>query len=136
MAGMTVLPDIAKEWVDAKTFPTLATINRDGSPQTTIHWVTRDGDDILMSTVRGRRHADNLERDPRVSVLLIAPDDPYAYLEVRARALVTPEGGRELIDDLMEKYHGRRPYEWDGPDAVRLVVRIPPEHVVLHGRRR
>jgi PPOX class probable F420-dependent enzyme len=130
---MASLPDVAKEWLDATTFPTLATVNADGSPQTTIHWVARDGDDILMSTVRGRLHANNLERDPRVSVMLLAPDDPYAYLEVRATAHVTTEGGRELIDDLMEKYHGRRPYEWDGPDAVRLVVRIPPEKVVLRG---
>lgn len=132
---MESLPDVVKGWIDAKTFPTLATINADGSPQTTIHWVARDGDDILMSTVRGRRHANNLERDPRVSVLLLSPDNPYAYVEVRATAQVTTEGGRELIDDLMEKYHGRRPYEWDGPEAVRLVVRIPPEKVVLHGVR-
>jgi PPOX class probable F420-dependent enzyme len=131
---MASLPDRAKEWIDAPTaFPTLATVNADGSPQTTIHWVARDGDDLLISTVRGRRHADNVERDPRVSVMLIAPDNPYAYLEVRATATVTEEGGRELIDDLMEKYHGRRPYEWDGPDAVRLVIRVPPEHVVFHG---
>jgi PPOX class probable F420-dependent enzyme len=130
---MTGIPDTAKAWLDATTFPTLATVNADGSPQTTIHWVIRDGDDILMSTVRGRRHADNVERDPRVSVLLIAPDNPYAYLEVRATAHVTEEGGRELIDDLMEKYHGRRPYPWDKPGAVRLVIRVPPEHVVAHG---
>ncbi|HEV2889006.1 MAG TPA: PPOX class F420-dependent oxidoreductase [Frankiaceae bacterium] len=130
---MPSLSDRAKQWIDGQAFVSLATINADGSPQSTVHWVARDGDDLLLSTVRGRRHADNLERDPRVSVLLIAPDDPYSYLEVRATATVTEEGGRELIDDLMEKYHGRRPYPWDGPDAVRLVVRVPPEHVVDRG---
>jgi PPOX class probable F420-dependent enzyme len=130
---MTALPDTVKAWLDGQAFVSLATVNADGSPQSTVHWVARDGDDLLLSTVRGRRHANNLERDPRVSVLLIAPENPYAYLEVRATARVTEEGGRELIDDLMEKYHGRRPYPWDGPDAVRLVVRVPPEHVVAHG---
>jgi PPOX class probable F420-dependent enzyme len=130
---MTALPDTVKAWLDGQAFVSLATVNADGSPQSTVHWVARDGDDLLLSTVRGRRHADNLERDPRVSVLLIAPENPYAYLEVRATARVTEEGGRELIDDLMEKYHGRRPYPWDGPDAVRLVIRVPPEHVVAHG---
>jgi PPOX class probable F420-dependent enzyme len=130
---MTALPDTVKAWLDGQAFVSLATVNADGSPQSTVHWVARDGDDLLLSTVRGRRHATNLERDPRVSVLLIAPDNPYAYLEVRATAQVTEEGGRELIDDLMKKYHGRRPYPWDGPDAVRLVIRVPPEHVVAHG---
>ncbi len=131
---MTSLPDVAKAWLDSAAFPTLATVNADGSPQSTIHWVTRDGDDILMSTVRGRRHANNVERDPRVSVMVLAPDNPYAYLEVRATAVVTEEGGRELIDALCAKYRGFAPYPWDAPGAVRLVIRIPPEHVVLHGR--
>lgn len=130
---MASLSDAAKAWLDAPTFVSLATVNADGSPQSTVHWVARDGDDVLLSTVRGRRHANNVERDPRVSVLLIAPDDPYKYLEVRATATVTEEGGRELIDDLMEKYHGRRPYPWDTPDAVRLVIRVPPDHVVDRG---
>jgi PPOX class probable F420-dependent enzyme len=130
---MTVLPESAKKWLDERTFVVLATVSRDGSPHSTVHWVARDGDDLLLSTVRGRLQARNVERDPRVSVLAVHPDNPYAYLEVRATATVTTEGGRELIDDLMEKYHGRRPYEWDGPDAVRLVIRVPPEHVVAHG---
>jgi PPOX class probable F420-dependent enzyme len=130
---MKNLPDVAKKWLDSDVFATLATVNADGSPQTTIHWVARDGDDVLLSTVRGRRHADNVERDPRVSVMVLGPDDPYAYLEVRGTSLVTEEGGRELIDALCEKYRGITPYPWDKPDAVRLVIRVPPEHVVFHG---
>lgn len=128
------LPEKARAWLDRPVFVSLATVNRDGSPQSTVHWVARDGDDLLLSTVRGRRHANNLERDPRVSVLLISPDNPYEYLEVRATATVTEQGGRELIDDLNEKYRGVRPYPHDGPDAVRLVVRVPPEHVVARLR--
>ena len=128
------LPEKARAWLDRPVFVSLATVNRDGSPQSTVHWVARDGDDVLLSTVRGRRHADNVERDPRVSVLLVGPDDPYEYLEVRGTATVTEEGGRALIDDLNEKYRGRRPYPHDGPDAVRLVIRVPPDHVVLKTR--
>lgn len=130
---MASLPEAAKAWLDGTSYPVLATTNADGSPQTTVHWAARDGDDILMSTVRGRLHARNLERDPRVSVMFIDPDDPYKYVEVRATATLTEEGGRELIDDLAERYRGVRPYPWDEPDAVRVVIRIPPERVVAHG---
>ena len=131
---MAALNDTARAWLDAPTFVTLATVNADGSPQSTVHWVARDGDDILLSTVRGRRHANNVERDPRVSVSLFPPDNPYAYLEVRATATVTEEGGRDLIDALCDKYRRITPYPWDKPDTVRLVVRVPPERVVFHGR--
>ncbi|HEU0130575.1 MAG TPA: PPOX class F420-dependent oxidoreductase [Mycobacteriales bacterium] len=130
---MPTLPDTAKAWLDAVSFATLATVNADGSPQTTVHWVARDGDDVLLSTVRGRRHARNLDRDPRVSVLVMDPANPYAYVEVRGTATLTEEGARDLIDDLAEKYRGVRPYPGDAPDAVRVVIRVPPEHVVSYG---
>ncbi|MDQ1710996.1 MAG: hypothetical protein QOE45_446 [Frankiaceae bacterium] len=128
---MDTLPDVAKEWLDAHSFATLATLNADGSPHTTVNWVTRDGDDVLLSTVRGRLQARNVERDPRVAVCVTAPGDPYSYVEVRGTARVTTEGGRELIDDLSAKYTGVRPFREGRPDAVRLVVRVPPEHVVV-----
>ncbi len=128
---MTALPEDAKKWLDQPYFVTLATLNADGSPQLTVHWVARDGDDVLMSTVRGRVHEENLRRDPRASVLLYPPEDPYRYVEVRGPVTLTESGGRELIDDLAEKYRGVRPYAWDSDDAVRVVIRLTPEKVVL-----
>ena len=124
------LPDDAKALLDSKVYVTLATVNEDGSPQLTVHWVTRDGDDILLSTIRGRRKERNLRRDPRVSVLAINPDDPENYLEARGSVTVTEEGGVDLINELNEKYRGVRPYPLLAQQAQRVVVRLKPEHVV------
>lgn len=129
---MSALPDTVKTWVDHLAFAVLATTNPDGSPQMTVHWVARDEDDLLMSSVRGRRHALNVERDPRVSVLVMNPVNPYAYFEVRGTASITEEGGRELIDDLFEKYRGVRPAP-DKPEYVRLVIRVPPQRILTFG---
>ncbi len=127
------LPEPAKAWLDAKEFITLATIEPDGWPQQTLVWVTRDGDDVLMSTVKGRRKHRNLERDARASALLFPTDSPYSYFEVRGTVTMTEAGGRELIDELHEKYHGSRPYPYDEPDDVRVVIRLAAEHVVFRG---
>lgn len=127
------LPEPAKAWLAAKEFVTLATLEPNGQPQLSLVWVKSDGDDVLMSTVKGRRKQRNLERDPRASVLLFPQDNPYNYLEVRGTATMTDKGGRELIDELHEKYHGSRPYPYDGPDDVRVVIRVTPEHVVFRG---
>jgi PPOX class probable F420-dependent enzyme len=127
------LPDRAKQLLDDKTFVTFATVNEDTTPQLTVHWVARDGDDIILSTVKGRRKERNLRRNPKASVLLIDPANPYNYLEVRGTVSMTEEGGRELIDELHEKYHGSRPYPHDAAGAVRVICRLTPDRVVFRG---
>lgn len=127
------LPEPAKRWLDAPTFVTLATLDPDGSPQCSVLWVARDGDDVVMSTVKGRRKHANLLRDSRATLLVTDPDNPYAYLEVRGRVTMSEQGARELIDDLNEKYTGSRPYPHDPPEAQRVVLRLRPEKVVARG---
>ncbi|PRY46296.1 PPOX class F420-dependent oxidoreductase [Umezawaea tangerina] len=124
----TPLSDTGRALLDDKNFATIATINPDGSPQTSVVWVKRDGDDLLMSTVEGRKKDKNLRRDPRVSVSVFDLQQPYSYIEVRGTATLTTEGGRELIDELSRKYRGED-YTADGPDAVRVVIRLTPEKV-------
>ena len=68
--GIT-LNDEIRRLLDGRHFAVLATINPDGGPQTSAMWVARDGDDVLFSTVAGRRKHRNLERDPRASVTVI-----------------------------------------------------------------
>lgn len=124
------LSDRAKALLDAKSFAVVSTIQPDGSPQSTVVWVKRDGDDILFSTVRGRRKHLNLERDPRVSILINPADSPYEYLEARGEVSMTTEGGRELIDELAAKYMDADRYTNDGPDDVRVIVRLAPSKVL------
>ncbi|MEV7354245.1 PPOX class F420-dependent oxidoreductase [Kitasatospora sp. NPDC059811] len=119
----------AKELLDRKSFAVVSTIQPDGSPQSSVVWVTRDGDDILFSTVQGRRKHLNLVRDPRISLVVNPPENPYEYVEVRGSATMTTEGGRELINELSRKYRGEE-YGFDGPDDVRVVVRLSPRKVV------
>jgi PPOX class probable F420-dependent enzyme len=127
------LPETAKAWFDSAEFATIATIEPDGRPQLSVIWVSRDGDDLLVSTVAGRRKHRNLERDPRTTVLLFPKDAPYSYVEVRGTASMTLEGGRELIDEHARKYTGAERYTADdGTDNVRVVVRITPDKVVTH----
>jgi PPOX class probable F420-dependent enzyme len=123
------LPDSAKRLADAKTFAVLSTTNADGSPQSSVVWVKRDGDEILFSSILGRRKTRNMERDPRVSILMFDPADGYSYVEIRGTVSMTGEGGVELIDELSHKYDGT-PFVEGHPDNVRIVFRVSPTHVV------
>ena len=90
--------------LDGRHFAVLATINPDGGPQTSAMWVGRDRDEVLFSTVAGRRKHRNPKRDPRASVTVIDSQDPYNYVELR----------------------GRDP-DPDRPGAVRLMLRMSVE---------
>jgi PPOX class probable F420-dependent enzyme len=112
--------------VDGTNYAVLATINADGSPQSSVVWVGRDGDDILMSTIEGRRKHRNMVRDPRVSLSVIDSADPENYVELRGRVSMTPDEGRRFDTALSWKYDGREPGE-DRPGAVRVIVRLAVE---------
>ena len=126
------IPDRAREWLDAAEYAVLATVEPDGRPQLSVVWVERDGDDLLVSTVEGRRKHTNLVRDPRATLLVYPAAEPEAYVEVRGVVSMTREGGRELIDRLARHYDGvERFTPDDGTDRVRVVLRLTPDRVLL-----
>jgi len=126
------LPDIAKKLLDQQVFVTVATLNPDGGPQTSVLWATYEGDEILLSTVVGRAKERNWRRDPRISVLLFDPATPYNYVEVRGRVELTTDGGPELIERLSQLYVGATYTGDEGTDNVRVVARVKAERVVTH----
>jgi PPOX class probable F420-dependent enzyme len=110
--------------LDGKNYAVLATVNPDGSPQTSVVWIGRDGSDLLFSTVEDRKKHRNMVRDPRVSVSIIDAADPENYVELRGRVSIAPDPGGQLDIDLSWKYDGRAP---DRPMDGRVVVRMTIE---------
>ena len=127
---MATLNDEARALLAGKNFATVATVEPDGQPQLSPVWITHDGDDVLFSTTVGRRKHTNIGRNNRVTVCVFDQEDPYSYVEIRGTATMTEEGGRELIDAFAKKYRDLDVYPWDGPDAVRVVVRVTPTKVI------
>lgn len=124
------LPTAARELFDGPNFVTVATIDPDGKPQLSIIWAKRDGDDVLFSTIKGRRKYANLVRDGRASALVYPADDPYRYAEVRGSVTLTDDPAAELINELALKYTGQ-PFG-DRPGEQRVIVRIVPDRVVMY----
>ena len=120
--------------MDGRNYAVLATVNADGSPQTSVVWIGRDGADLLMSTIEGRVKHRNMVRDPRVSVTIIDSADPENYVELRGRVTMTPDIGRQVDTQLSWKYDGKDPGE-DRPGAVRVVLRLAVEKVTGYAAR-
>ena len=117
------LNDETRRLLDGRHFAVMATINPDGSPQTSAMWVGRDGDDVLFSTVAGRRKHRNLVRDPRISITVLDSDDPYNYVELRGTTTFTEDVGRRFDIGLSWTYDGKDPDE-DPPGRCASIGRI------------
>lgn len=115
--------DATLKLLDGKNYAVLATLNADGSPQTSAMWIGRDGEDLLFSTVEGRVKHRNMLRDARISVTVLDAADPENYVELRGRVTMTPDIGRKIDTQLSWKYDGKDP-DPDRPGAVRVVVRM------------
>jgi PPOX class probable F420-dependent enzyme len=126
---MSVIPEDVAAILDDKVFVHLATVNPDGSPQTSVIWVMRDGDRVLFGTADGRAKPRNLRRDPRVAMSFTPVDDPYRGITIRGRATSIEANGTGLIDRLAQKYMGQERFAGVQPGDVRLDVTVAVDRV-------
>lgn len=128
---------IPEEYVDLlekPAFGSLGTLMPDGSPQVTPVWVDYDGKHVRFNSALGRVKDKNIRRDPRVSVTLVDPANPYRYLEIRGRVVeITQNGADDHINKLSQKYLGKPIYPFRQPGEVRVTYKIQPDKVSSMG---
>ena len=98
-----------RAFLSAKRFAVLGTISPSGAPHLTVMWYALDGDEIVFNTKVGRAKESNLERDPRVS-LLVYDESGYKYIRIdgRVRTITDPEIAHRDIAQLAIRYHGEQ----------------------------
>lgn len=123
-----------KALATGRNFAALTTLFEDGTPQTNVMWVDADDDHLLINTEVHRAKFRNIERDPRVSVMIWPADDPYSYVEVRGRVteVVRGQQARDHIDACAYRYLGRA-YPADQIASERAILRITPDRVNRRG---
>ena len=129
-----VLSEKARALIARPVLASLATLNPDGSPQITPLWVDLDGDDVVFNTAQSRKKARNLERDGRVAVTVIDPDDPYNVVAFQGTVTdVTTDGADAHIDALAKKYLGVDSYPMRREGEVRIRVTVRTDHIAMQG---
>lgn len=129
-----MIPDKYIDLFQRKAFANLATLMPNGQPQVTPVWCDFDGRHVIVNSARGRAKDRNMRREPRVSLALMDPDNPYRYLEVRGRVVeITENGADEHINKMAKKYLDKDVYPFRQPGEVRVMYRIEPEHITSMG---
>jgi len=128
------IPEKYRDLFNKRAFASLATRMPNGDVQVTPIWVDVEDGNLLFNSARGRLKDKNVRRDPRVTLTLMDPDNPYRYLEVRGRVVdVTEQGADQHINKLAKKYLGVDQYPYRQPGEVRVLYRVKPEHVHAYG---
>lgn len=126
---MAELADKVRILFDGTNFAVLSTLEPDGTPQSTVVWVGRDGDELLFALPKSRRKIANLHRDPRASVVIFDPVNPYESAQVQGTATIHDDPDGALIDTLSHKYTGGPYPGFAGPNPEWATVRITPQKV-------
>lgn len=123
--GQNSIPESHLDLFRKKAFANLATLMPNGSPQVTPVWVDYDGGHVLINTAEGRQKDKNLQRDGRVALSIMDPENPYRYLEVRGHVTQrTNEGADQHIDAMARKYLGQDKYPFRQPGEVRVLYKV------------
>ena len=130
---MTELSAAERAFLESPFVGVVTTLNGDGSPQSTIVWVDVDDDGVSINTAYGRVKPQNLARDPRLSLVVVDPEDPYRWLKVNGTGTLVDEGADAHIDRLSRKYTGREIYASRQPGEQRVSVRISVERILSRG---
>jgi PPOX class probable F420-dependent enzyme len=118
------------ELLERPLFVNLATVRPDGSPQSNVMWFVWDGDRIKMTHTKNRQKLRNLQRDPRVSISIANPDQPYESLEVRGvvESIEDDDAQASFYKSLQRRYNN----VYDVTDApVRVILTIRPEKFLV-----
>jgi PPOX class probable F420-dependent enzyme len=123
-----------KQFLDENPFVGVATtLREDGSPHATVVWVDTEDEKVSFNTARGRAKERHIARDPRASLLVVDPSNPYRWVAVSGHAELTDDDADPQIDRLAKKYLGKDTYPWRTPSQQRVKVVIEPERVDASG---
>lgn len=115
----------------------LTTIAADGQPQSSLVWVDLDRECARVNTTLERQKGRNLLVNPKVSLLVVDPDDTARFMQVRGDAELVTESALEHLDALTRKY-SRHPHYYGCiyPAAqqareTRVICRIHARRITL-----
>lgn len=123
---MANLDEFTRNLLNGRNFPVVATASTDGRPASSVIWAGVEENSVIFVTGRNAPKARNIERNPRVSLVVYDHDNPYKAAEIRGRAQLLDEDPQSKLDELAIKYTG----ETYGPTDGTVVVRVTPEKVV------
>jgi len=118
------IPESHRDLLESRV-AVMATVGPDGRPQVSALWFLAQDGTVKISLNTSRQKAKNLQRNPKVSVVLLDLANPRRYVELRGDAEIQPDDDYAFADLVGAKY-GVDLRSRDRPGEGRLIVTIHP----------
>ena len=131
------IPDSHLDLLRRPICAVFTTLGPTGHPESSLVWVDHDGSLARVNTTLERRKGRNILGRPRVSLLVVDPDDTSRFIQIRGDAELTFDGAIEHLDALTRAYTAHPAYYgFVRPAAqrareTRVIVRIHPRRITL-----
>jgi PPOX class probable F420-dependent enzyme len=131
---MSIIPKNYADLLETRALAHVATLGPKGEPQNTPVWFGWDGNHILLTLTKTAQKYLNLQRDPRLALSIVDPQNAYRYLEIRGRVVgIEEDPGRHFVNSMAKKYLDLDIYPWHSPGDEHVVVRVKPERTTSMG---
>lgn len=133
MTTRTTIPDSHADLLDGPNTAVLTTVGADGQPQSTAVWVLRDTDGIVKTSITtDRQKYKNLVGNPKATLFVLDPTNPYRTIEIRATVDLVPDPAKALLPVFADKY-GVPLEALTQAGGDRVVATLNPARVVANG---
>ena len=121
----------AAELLAGKNHAVISTLRKDGSIHNAVVWINAEDGKAAVNSAVGRVWPNNLERDPRVTVLVYDQQNPFEYVEIRGSVgdADTSQEADDHIDRLAKQYIDADSYPFRTPEEQRVKYVIEAERV-------
>ena len=93
-----------------------------------------NGEHGKFSQTKTRQKHRNINREPRLALSIVDPDNPFRYLEVRGVVeRIEEDPDLDFINSMAKKYLGMDKYPNHRPGDERIVLFVRPEHTTKMG---
>jgi PPOX class probable F420-dependent enzyme len=134
-----IIPESHLDLLTQPLFVSVSTLMPDGTPQMSLVWRLWEAPAILVSSPRLTQKTRNVMRDPRITFLMVDPQNPYRYVEIRGLVTDVRSDPDYVFLERITQFYVQKPY-YGGMEPIEnrgkedhVVFQIAPQKINVHG---
>ena len=118
--------------LNSKAVGLVGTLGPNGAPQVSPVWYLWEPGRLRFQVRTDYQKYKNLQRDDRISIAIVDPENFGRYIEFRGRASISLERDDTFLAALARKYLGLDELPWETPDGSPTIT-VVPERIITMG---